>query len=48
MNVEKYRGFFILQIDKSAPLEKVGLISCAIATGYGAAVKRAKVKTKFN
>lgn len=34
----------VAKIDKSAPLEKVGLISCAIATGYGAAVKRAKVE----
>ena len=34
----------IAKIDKNAPLDKVCLLSCGIGTGYGAAVKVAKVK----
>ncbi len=33
-----------LQIDPAAPLDKVCLIGCAIATGYGAALNTAKVR----
>lgn len=32
------------QINSSAPLEKVCLIGCGIATGYGAALNTAKVR----
>jgi S-(hydroxymethyl)glutathione dehydrogenase/alcohol dehydrogenase len=32
------------KIDPAAPLDKVCLIGCAIATGYGAALNTAKVR----
>ncbi|XP_068194662.1 alcohol dehydrogenase 1-like [Antennarius striatus] len=34
----------VAKIDPAAPLDKVGLIGCAICTGYGAAVNTAKVE----
>lgn len=37
------RNVFFQQINEKAPLEKVCLIGCAIATGYGAALNTAKV-----
>lgn len=32
------------QIDKEAPLEKIGLLGCGISTGYGAVLNTAKVE----
>lgn len=34
----------VARIDAAAPLEKVCLIGCGFSTGYGAAVKTAKVR----
>lgn len=34
----------LAKIDKSAPLEKVGLLGCGISTGFGAALNTAEVR----
>lgn len=43
-NVITRKNLFWLQIDSTAPLDKVCLIGCGISTGYGAAINTARVK----
>lgn len=38
--------FAVVKIDDAAPSEKVCLLGCAFSTGYGAAVKTGKVRSK--
>lgn len=39
-----HSDLFKLEIEDSAPLDKVCLLGCGISTGYGAALNSAKVK----
>lgn len=38
------REMSVARIDEGAPLEKVCIIGCGFATGYGAAINSAKVR----